>query len=154
MTDVMYAAGEVYLDDIIVPGAEEDEYLNNLDRVMQALDRANLTVNPEKCRLGLRQIEYVGHTIDSTGIHFSKEKLQKVVQMEKPKYAKQLKSFLGLANYFRDHIAGHSTTVAPLTRMLDNYKRNTLLQWTAETEQAFEDIKDKINNCPKLFFCR
>ena len=83
---------------------------------------------------------------------FQKEKLQKVISITPPKTMKGLKSFLGLANYFRDHIKGHSMLVAPLTRMILGYNPRTVLEWTAETVKAFEDTKEAINSCPALFF--
>jgi hypothetical protein len=65
---------------------------------------------------------------------------------------KEMKSFLGVANYFRDHIKNHSVIVQPLNAMLVNYNKKALLQWTAEAEKALEDIKSALNKCPMLFF--
>jgi len=67
-------------------------------------------------------------------------------------YHAQLRSFLGLANYFRDHVKHHSTIVGPLQSLLNNYDRRTKLNWTEETEAAWENIKQAIHSCPKLFF--
>jgi hypothetical protein len=57
-----------------------------------------------------------------------------------------------LANYFRDHVKHHSTIVGPLQSLLNNYDRRTKLNWTEETEAAWENIKQAIHSCPKLFF--
>jgi hypothetical protein len=102
--------------------------------------------------LGLRRIEFVGHTIDETGLHFTQSKLDTVLSFQKPVYQAQLRSFLGLANYFRDHVKHHSTIVGPLQSLLNNYDRRTKLNWTEETEAAWENIKLAIHSCPKLFF--
>jgi hypothetical protein len=67
-------------------------------------------------------------------------------------YHAQLRSFLGLANYFRDHVKHHSTLVFPLQRLLDTYDRRSKLNWTPETDTAWENIKLAIHSCPKLFF--
>jgi transposase InsO family protein len=149
---LMYTICELYLDDIIVFGRTREEFIHNLRAVLQRLIDHNITINPKKCKIGLAEVEYVGHTIDSEGIHFSREKLQKVISINKPTTAKQLKSFLGLANYFRDHIRNHSMLVEPLTRLLDNYNPRMTLQWDEITTIAFEETKKAINECPKLFF--
>jgi transposase InsO family protein len=75
-----------------------------------------------------------------------------VLSFQKPVYHAQLRSFLGLANYFRDHVKHHSTIVGPLQSLLNNYDRRTKLNWTEETEAAWENIKQAIHSCPKLFF--
>jgi hypothetical protein len=82
----------------------------------------------------------------------SREKLHKVVSFAKPRVSKELKSFLGLANYFRDHIRNHALIVKPLQALLLGYKKHKPIQWTEEANQAFLNIKNQINDCPTLFF--
>jgi len=149
---LLYERCELYLDDIIIFGKDEKEFLENLEMVLRRLDDHNITVNPKKCRIGLSEVEYVGHTINQNGIHFSREKLQKVIEIDRPVAEKQLKSFVGFANYFRDHVRNHSTRIEPLTRLLDDYNPKTVLQWNPTAIAAFEDIKKAINECPMLFF--
>jgi GDP-D-mannose dehydratase len=57
----------------------QDELLDNLDKIFNKLESFNITLNPEKVRIGLRQVEYVGHTIDSEGLSFSREKIEDVL---------------------------------------------------------------------------
>ena len=111
-----------------------------------------LTINPDKCQIGLNQVTYVGHTLDATGIHFERTKLDGVYNFPKPVYSKHLKSFVSLASYFRDHVQNHASRVKPLFDLLTGYDKNKRIQWTPEAEAAFEDIREGINNCPKLFF--
>jgi hypothetical protein len=84
----------------------------------------------------------------------SDDKRNKVINFTKPVVAKGLKSFLGLANYFRDHIKNHANIVKPLQDMIKNYKKAHRLQWNEERSKAFEEIKDAINACPKIFFIK
>ena len=70
----------------------------------------------------MNSAQYVGHTIYETGLSFSAEKLEEVVKFIKPTTQKELRSFLGLASYFRDHIRDHSMIVQPLHVLLSNYK--------------------------------
>ena len=109
-------------------------------------------MNPEKCKIGLPSVEYVGHTIDETGLSFSTEKLNEVLAIEPPTYAKELRSFLGLVSYFRDHIHNLATIAKPLQDMITDYEKKRKLVWTPEAIQAFNDVKEKIRSCPKLFF--
>ena len=145
---------EVYLDDIIIHGKNEEEYLANLDTVLQRLEEYNITVNPDKCKLGLREVEYVGHLISEEGCHFSKEKLQKVIDVPLPMKAQELKSFLGLSNYFRDNVPNYAALTAPLQAMLTDYHAKRPLVWSQhpDAKKAFEETKKAVNECPKLFW--
>ncbi len=66
---------------------------------------------------------------------------------------KQLKSFLGLVNYFRDHVQqGLSHKVKPLNDIMIPYKKGTSIDWTPRLEQCFRDVQESVGNCPKLFY--
>lgn len=152
LVGLVYFICEVYMDDVIIHAKTPSEFIDRLRHVFDRFRKYRLTANPEKCRFGLAEIEYVGHLLDKDGLSFSKKKKAKVLDFPKPVYQKELKSFLGLANYFRDHVANHSTVVRPLNQMLLGYAKHSKLVWTEETERAFEEVKQKIGNCPKLFF--
>ena len=137
---------------MIVHGHTEDEFIANLRKVFIRFRKYNIKLQPTKMNIGLANIQYVGHTIDKDGIHFAPDKLDSVLNFQKPVYHAQLRSFLGLANYFRDHVKHHSSLVFPLQRMLDSYDRRSKLNWTPETDTAWENIKLAIHSCPKLFF--
>ena len=143
---------ELYLDDIILTAQTEDSFIERLEVVFIRFLEHNITLNPKKCRFGMREVVYVGHTINEQGIHFSREKLDSVVNFPVPILEKQLKSFLGLANWFRDHIRNYANTTAPLHRMLTDYKRSRKLIWDTAVIDAFEQIKKDIDECPTLFF--
>jgi hypothetical protein len=143
---------EVYLDDIIVHAKTELEFIDRLGQVFERFRKHKITLNPEKCRFGLTQIEYVGHVIDEHGMSFSTKKKEQILEFPLPVYEKELKSFVGLANYFRDHVHNHSTLIRPLNIMLKNYSKHKKLAWSEENIKIFEEIKHKIANCPKLHF--
>jgi transposase InsO family protein len=149
---LVYYVCELYIDDIIVHGQDPVTFLVRLRQVFQRLRKHNITLNPEKCRFGLSSVEYVGHTIDETGLSFSPDKLNEVLAIPPPTYAKELRSFLGLASYFRDHIQNLATIAKPLQDMIVDYEKKRKLVWTPEAEQAFTDVKEAIRRCPKLFF--
>jgi hypothetical protein len=145
---------ELYLDDLIIFGTTEDEFLRHLELVLERLKKFSLTLNPEKCIIGKDSVEYVGHTINQNGIHFSREKLDGVVTIPLPKTTKQLKSFLGLANYFREHVRDHSNIVHPLNNLLIGYTKMKPrpIVWSEEAENVFVKIRSAIHECSALFF--
>ena len=150
--DLLYNGVEIYLDDLIVYGATEAEYLANLKILLDRLAANGVCLSPSKCRFGLREVEYVGHVINEHGKSFSQEKLTKVADFPRPKTQKQLKSFLGLANYFREHIRDHSTLVAPLHALCPDYRRSKVVQWTSDTIERFDLVKQRVAECQKLFW--
>jgi hypothetical protein len=155
LAELLYQICEVYLDDIIVFAETEEELLANLEKIFKRLQEYNITLNPEKVKIGLRSIEYVGHVIDQDGLSFSKEKIDDVLATPKPQTHKQMKSFLGLCVQFKDHIDKFSDIVKPLHLMIPNYKKSTANQrlvWTPEAERCFSELLEKVNKCPKLFF--
>lgn len=152
LAGLMYIICEAYLDDIITTGRTETEFVHNLRQIFQRFREKRITINPHKCRLGLSEAQFVGHVINEEGISFTREKKDSVLDFPKPKSSKQLKSFLGMANYFRDHIKDHSRIAYPLNQLLKNYDKNRPVDWTEETSAAFEAMKVAIHECPMLFF--
>jgi hypothetical protein len=100
----------------------------------------------------MSEVEFVGHKISSEGITFTRDRISKVLQIEPPKVQKGLKHFLGVVNYFHNHIRNHSIVVHPLQALVTPYQPQHKLQWTDETIAAFEKIKSLINDCPTLSF--
>ena len=148
---------EVYMDDILVYGQNEEDFLKNWTTVLERFRSFNMVIGPHKCTVGVQKVEFVGHTLESDRKHFSPQKLQKLREFAKPVTEGELKKFLGLANYYRDHHYRHSEKVAILQAMIPDYaksKRRHQLQWTKEATQAFESVCDAIVNCPPLYFLR
>ena len=154
LAGLLYIICELYMDDIIMHARTQAEFLIRLRAILERFRKHKLTANPKKCRLGQRSAEYVGRMVDREGLHFSAEKLDGVMDFPKPVFGKQMKSFLGLCNYFRDHVDHHSDLVKPLGDMIIDYEktRTQRLHWTVETTATFEKVKLAIHRCQKLFF--
>ena len=155
LRELLHNGVELYLDDCMVHADSIESFIDRLRSVFHRFRDADITLNPAKCVIGKSQVEYVGHTIDKDGLHFTRSKLDSVVNFPRPTMKKQVKSFLGLANYFRDHIRNHSNRVYPLQELVANYDKRHARQhvtWTKEAIAAFEDIREAIDNCPKLWF--
>jgi cleavage and polyadenylation specificity factor subunit 1 len=154
LAGLMYSIVENYIDDVILSGQTEDDFVANVKAVFERFDKHNIKVNPKKMKLGLARVECVGHIVDEHGLHFSRSKLDSVLNFHRPETAAQMKSFLGLANYFRDHVRGYSDLSRPLSDMvsMNPYQRRKKLIWTPETIAAFDALRLAIHECPKLFF--
>jgi hypothetical protein len=142
---------EVYLDDICTWADTIEELCANLEKIFERLAKYNITLNMKKCRFGMSEVEYVGHVINEHGLSFSSAKLDKISTFRKPTSKKDLKSFLGLASYFREHVHRYAELTVPLHNILDSYSkkaRHQQLLWTPETDEAFDKLKLAIVNCP------
>ncbi len=91
--------------------------------VFERFRQFNITLNPKTCYFGPTKADFVGHVLKSDGVCFLTEKRTKVLDFFLPVKQKQLKSFLGLINYFRDHVQGFSHKVKPLNEIMIPYKK-------------------------------
>ena len=145
---------EIYIDDVLIHGSTDNEYIDNTRKVLTRLRTKKVTANPDKTRLGLKEVEYVGHLISSEGTSFTPTKRKEVLDFPLPKNEKALLHFIGLVSYFRDHVPEMTEIVKPLRDLVDirKYKRTKKLQWTDETEAAFQFCRAAVSNCQELHF--
>ena len=137
----------VYIDDIVVAGTSVDDHLANLDKVMARLLSVGLTVRKSKCVFAASSIEYLGHVIDAEGLHPSKEKVRAIKDAPEPQSVSQLKSFLGLLNYYSKFLPNLSVTLYPLYRLLH---KDVTFQWTDECREAFQNAKELLQSSSLL----
>jgi hypothetical protein len=122
---LLYIFRELYLDDVLIYATNDIDFLERSRIVFERFQQFNITLNPKKCYFGLAEVEFVGHVLKTDGICFSTEKKTKVLDFALPAKQKQLKSFLGLVNYFRDHVQGLFYKVKPLNEIMIPYKKGT-----------------------------
>ena len=142
----------MYIDDCIVYAATREEFLDRLRQVFVRFRKHHLFLKASKCHFGYTELEYVGKVITEGGLKMSKEKIRSVLEFPVPTISKQLKSFLGLTNYFRDFVRNHSSIVKPLNSLLSNYNRTKKIAWTKESLDAFELIKASVAKCTTMHF--
>ena len=119
VTAVLY--GLIYhCYDCVVYGKGEAEFLENLNKVFERFRLKGLGLKAKKCRFGLRRINFVGRVVDKDGLSMSKEKIETVLNFSIPKNLMLLRSFLGLANYFRQFVPMHSSFVKSMQDMIDH----------------------------------
>jgi hypothetical protein len=143
---------ELYLDDLIIFGETEHEFMESLRNILERLRTHDITCNPEKCKFGVNSVEYVGHVIDSEGLNFSDKKKEQVLDFPLPTLIKELHSFLGLVNYFGEHLRDLTTALASLRKLLADSKIKKKVEWTEPLRQDFQSVKDMVNTLPKLYF--
>ncbi|GBO17450.1 Transposon Ty3-I Gag-Pol polyprotein [Araneus ventricosus] len=141
----------VYLDDIIIVGRTFEEHLNNLRKVFQRLQKANLKLNPKKCRFFQREVAYLGHVISAEGVKTDPEKIKAVVDWPRPDKIHDLRSFLGLCTYYRRFVRNFSTIARPLHKLTEA-KSN--FNWTDECEKSFNSLKQALTSYPILTYPR
>ena len=145
----------IYMDDLLNWAKDFEELLERLRAILIRARKFNVTFNPKKSKFGLREVEYLGHLLSAEGLNFSEEKKKQFVNLDKPLTLGELKSMVGLASYFRDHIRSHAMIAAPLNEALGQYdkkKKNKIIEWNSEMDDAFEKIRNAIINCPTLSF--
>jgi len=130
------------LDDILVRSNDFDLHLTQLADVLNRIRSARLTLKPAKCLLATNELNLFGYRIEDGRITPDDEKTKAVTHWPTPTTKKQLKSFVGLTNYFRGNILDYAESVFPLTELLGRYKPEKL-KWGEEQQNAFVALKKK-----------
>ena len=107
-----------YLDDLIVYSVSKEDHLKHIEDVLQRLVKHNLQVKLSKCRFFTTEVAFLGHTVSAAGIAVSQKKVRAIVEMRPPTNVKELRSFLGMANYYRRFVENYSQKVSSLNRLL------------------------------------
>ncbi|XP_033832445.2 uncharacterized protein K02A2.6-like [Periophthalmus magnuspinnatus] len=138
---------QCYLDDILCTGANDEEHLRNLDATLQRLQQYGLRVRKEKCEFLRPSVEYLGHVIDEKGLHTAPSKIAAIVDAPSPENVSQLRSFLGLLNYYGRFIPNLASLLKPLHELLCHDKK---WRWTNDCEKAFQDAKEALTSSEVL----
>ncbi|GBL91352.1 Transposon Ty3-G Gag-Pol polyprotein, partial [Araneus ventricosus] len=137
-----------YIDDIAIYSADVGTHLKHLDCVFTKLDELGFTVNTKECSFVKNQIKYLGHIIGS-GEHLPDP--DKVIrELEAPRTKTQLRSLLGLMNYYRDCIPKYAD-IAHTRMKLTKERSSEIFKWKEIHQTAFQDLKDKLSKPPELY---
>ena len=133
----------IYIDGILVTGSNEADHLRNLEVVLQRLQDAGLRLKHSKCSFMLPEVEYLGHCISAHGLKRSESKVQAISEAPTPKSTTELKSCLGLLNYYRKFLPNLSSILAPLNKLLQDEEP---WSWMSEQEAAFKKVKEQLTS--------
>lgn len=154
LMDRVLGAGElephvfVYLDDIIVVSETFEQHVQLLREVASRLNRANLSINIQKSKFCLSELPYLGYILTNQGLKPNPDRVEAIINIERPNSIRALRRFLGMCNYYRRFIASYSDVVRPLTDLLKDKPKS--IRWNESAEASFVRIKELLISSPLL----
>ena len=139
----------VYLDDCIILGKNFDDHLQNLQDVLQRFREAGLKVKPSKCQFFQKRVTYLGYVIETEGVLPDPNNIDKVSSWPRPKNPSEVRSFIGLASFYRRFIPRFAQVSSPLTNLTQKGRQ---FLWTEECETAFTALKEALTSPPLLAY--
>ncbi|KAH0757840.1 hypothetical protein KY290_021333 [Solanum tuberosum] len=137
----------VFIDDIIIYSRNEEEHASHLRVVLQTLKDHQLFAKFNKCEFWLQSVAFLGHIVTSEGIRVDSQKIEAVKQWPRPTSATDIRSFLGLAGYYRRFVEGFSSIASPLTKLT---QKKVKFQWSDDCEKSFAELKTRLTTTPVL----
>ncbi|BBN68081.1 transposable element gene, partial [Prunus dulcis] len=122
-------------------------HMKHLEIVLKTLRRRKLFAKFSKCQFWLHIVSFLGHVISTEGVYVDPQKIEAVVNWPQPTSVTEVRSFLGLARYYRRFVEGFSTIAAPLTRLT---RKGVKFEWSDECEKSFNELKTKLTTAPIL----
>ncbi|CAH1431388.1 unnamed protein product [Lactuca virosa] len=125
----------------------QEQHEEHLREVLETLRRERLFAKFSKCEFWLREVQFLGHLVNQKGILVDPAKIEAVMQWEVPRSPSEIRSFLGLAGYYRRFIQDFSKIAVPLTRLT---KKSVVFRWGPEQQTTFETLKQRLFEVPIL----
>lgn len=135
----------VYIDDIVVYSRSFDEHVQHLDKALQAIARAGVTLSPTKCHFGYHSLMLLGQKVSRLGLSTHKDKVKAIVDLAAPTNVHELQVFLGMMVYFSAYIPFYAWIAAPLFRLL---RSENGWSWDESHREAFELCKQALVQAP------
>ena len=135
----------VFMDDILIYSQSEWEHEYHLRIVLQLLRDHQLYAKFSKCEFWLTEVRFLGHVVSVLGVSVDPEKVEAVMSWERPKSVFEIRSFLGLARYYRRFIEDFSRIAAPMTRLT---RKEVKFKWDDRCEEAFQELKRRLLQLP------
>ncbi|CAC5400803.1 unnamed protein product [Mytilus coruscus] len=137
----------VRVDDILITGSSKSEHLNNLETVLGKIQESGMRLNKDKCVFLAPEVVYLGHRIDQYGIYPVESKVNAITEAPEPKHVTELKSYLGMLNYYNRFLPNLSSKLAPLHELLKKQKQ---WEWDKSQQEAFELSKTLLRSSKVL----
>ncbi|CAL9026823.1 unnamed protein product, partial [Prunus brigantina] len=137
----------VFIDDILVYSKSRKAHMKHLEIVLGTLRRRQLYAKFSKCQFWLDRISFLGHVISAEGIYVDPQKIEAVMNWPQPTSVTEIRSFLGLAGYYRRFVEGFSVIAASLTRLT---RKGVKFEWSDECEKSFTELKTRLTTAPVL----
>ncbi|XP_062118562.1 uncharacterized protein LOC133832204, partial [Humulus lupulus] len=137
----------VFIDDILIYSKTKEEHEEHLRLTLNRLREHRLYAKFSKCEFWLEQVTFLGHIVSKDGIAVDPSKIEAIRDWPQPKNASEVRSFLGLAGYYRKFVEGFSKIATPLTNLTRKHQK---FVWTEKCEESFQTMKDKLISAPIL----
>ena len=137
----------VFIDDILVYSKDAQEHEQHLRIVLETLREKKLYAKLSKCDFWLKEVSFLGHIVSAEGIRVDPAKIEAVVNWKSPQNVTEVRSFLGLAGYYRIFVRGFSVIASPLTKLL---MKGIKFKWTDKCQNSFEQLKGMLVEAPVL----
>ena len=124
----------VYLDDVLIGGSTEQEHLDRLNCVLALMAERVFRAAKEKCAFQQCEVSYLGHMIDKNGLHPLKNTVEPIMNAPAPTNTTELKSFLGMCQFYSKFLSTLATVIKPMTQLLMNH---VIFQWGTAQQTAF-----------------
>ncbi|GJZ48224.1 putative reverse transcriptase domain-containing protein [Tanacetum coccineum] len=137
----------VFIDDILIYSKNKQEHEEHLKLILELLKKEELYAKFSKCEFWIPKVQFLGHVIDSQGIHVDPAKIESIKDWASPKSPTEIRQFLGLAGYYRRFIEGFSKIAKPMTKLT---QKKVKFEWGDKQETAFQLLKQKLYSAPIL----
>ena len=137
----------VFIDDILIYSKSKKEHEEHLRQILELLKKEELYAKFSKCDFWIPKVQFLGHVIDSQGIHVDPAKIEAIKDWATPTTPTEIRQFLGLAGYYRRFIEGFSKVAKPLTKLTQKSEK---FEWCDKAEEAFQLLKHKLCSAPIL----
>ncbi|KAD3640148.1 hypothetical protein E3N88_29371 [Mikania micrantha] len=137
----------VFTDDILKYSKSKEQHEQHLKLVLEILRDEQLYTKFSKCEFWLKEVQFLGHIVNEKGVHVDPAKIDAVKNWSTPKTPTKIRSFLGLAGYYRRFISNFSRIAVPLTSLT---QKNKPYEWGPKQEEAFQTLKQKLCDAPVL----
>ncbi|WVZ93465.1 hypothetical protein U9M48_039443 [Paspalum notatum var. saurae] len=137
----------VFIDDILIYSKSEKEHEEHLKIVLTRLREHKLYAKFSKCAFWLKEVSFLGHILSEKGVAVDPSKVKDVLNWKQPETVTEIRSFLGLAGYYRRFIKDFSKTAKPMTSLT---KKNAKYLWSSNCEEAFQTLKKLLTSAPVL----
>ncbi|GJZ60963.1 putative reverse transcriptase domain-containing protein [Tanacetum coccineum] len=137
----------VFIDDILVFSKSKEEHEEHLRTVLQILRQEKLYAKFSKCEFWLSKVAFLGHIVSAEGITMDPAKVEAITKWPRPTSVTEVRSFLGLAGYYRRFVEGFSRLALPLTKLM---RKGEKFVWNEEREKSFEELKQRLVSAPIL----
>ena len=128
----------VFIDDILVYSRYEQEHEQHLKIVLQTLRDKKLYAKLNKCDFWLKEVSFLGHIVSAEGIRVDPAKIEAVVNWKPPRSVTEVRSFMGLAGYYRRFVRDFSIIASPLTKLL---RKGVKFEWSDKSQNSFKQLK-------------